>query len=126
MKYIPCRKRQIGVLELEAYYNPTRTFHSFLTVHLGGGNDIEDYIYTAKEKRRIFRRRPPEWIARWKRLYIKKLKLKLAIRARRSRERYTAILYTESKKRDYFLDRIKKNNKAWKGNRYVSQFKQKE
>lgn len=30
-------------------------------------------VYTAREKRRIFRRRPKEWIARWKVVYEKLL-----------------------------------------------------
>jgi hypothetical protein len=105
------------VLEQEAYYNPTQTFHNLLTIHLGGGQHIEEYLYTSREKRRIFRRRPPEWIARWKRIYVKKLKLKLAIKARRSKEKYKALMATEINRSNYFFDQISKRDSAWSGSK---------
>jgi len=118
-KYIPCRKRQTGVLELEAYYNPHATFENYLRMYSGLHLlDVKEYTYTSKDKRRIWRRRPPEWIARWKLLYVRKLKVKIAIRERLAVKRTKEVFEDLISRPCPLLNKIGKDT-SWKGKKFT-------
>jgi len=66
--------------------------------------------YNAKQKRCIFRRRPPKFIKRWKKLYPKWYRHQV-LHLRRG-----CMLQQELMRRDYFWNNIKKDT-TWTGRR---------